>query len=88
MLDKKSQWPNVKFDAERDVELDAELDALLDTLILKNNKQQFIEHLRTHSDYSLKQILDELYTRYARLRDTQPKQFVCSHAEYWAGYYS
>jgi len=47
-----------------------------------------LKTLREHLGCSLHEALDVFAARYDVLRAERPEDFVCSHDEYWVGFYS
>ena len=60
----------------------------IDEAIFANLKLPAIRHIRAASGCSLKEAIDVLYERYAKLRAEAPDRFNCTDEDYWAGFYS
>ena len=60
----------------------------IDDAICANRKLPAIQQIRAASGCSLKDALELLYERYAKLRAEASHRFSDSEEEYWAGFYS
>ena len=67
---------------------DDELQEEFDRLILENRKIQYLQLLRQETGCTLKDALEQLYSRYESLREQSPEKFSVSHKDYWDGFYS
>ncbi|GAA3831872.1 hypothetical protein [Streptomyces chiangmaiensis] len=66
---------------------DAAVD-VADDQILSNQLIRGIKTLRDYLGCSLHEALDVFAARYEVLGVERPGDFVCSHDEYWVGFYS
>lgn len=60
----------------------------IDAAIVADQKLSAIQQIRQQCGCSLREGLQLLAERYARLRKESPERFGCSDQEYWSGFYS
>jgi hypothetical protein len=60
----------------------------IDEAIVANLKLKALQQIQLLNGYSLKEAIECLCKRYAKLRQDSPERFTCSHDDYWAEFYS
>jgi hypothetical protein len=60
----------------------------LDPLVFAGSKLEFLVQVQASTGVGLQKALEILTARYDILRRSHPDAFICSHDEYWKGFYS